>query len=105
MKKTRKKYTREQKLEIINLSYEDGQSIADLALRFKISTNTIYNWRNQLKKHEEDAFPGKGIKIMSKPEREVEKLKKQLREAQLERDILKKAIGIFSKRDKKFTDL
>jgi len=105
MKETRKKYTKAQKLEIINLSYEEGQRIADLAVRFNISTNTIYNWRNQFKKHQDDAFPGKGIKVMSKSEREVEKLKKQLREAQLERDILKKAIGIFSKRDKKYTDL
>ena len=88
MKKTRKKYTREQKLEIIKLSYEDCQSIPALALRFNISSNTIYNWRNQFKKHQEDAFPGK-----------------QLREAQLERDILKKAIGIFSKKDVKFTNL
>jgi transposase len=105
MKKTRKQYTREQKLEIIKLSYEEGQSLANIALRFNISTNTIYNWRNQFKKHQEDAFPGNGIKIMSKSEREIENLKKQLREAQLERDILKKAIGIFSKKDKKFTNL
>ena len=104
MKKTRKQYTREQKLEIIKLSYEDGQSIATIALRFNVSTNTIYNWRNQFKKHQEDAFPGNGIKIMSKSEREIENLKKQLREAQLERDILKKAIGIFSKKDMKFTN-
>ena len=104
MKKTRKQYTKEQKLEIIKLSYEEGQSIANIALRFNVSSNTIYNWRNQFKKHQEDAFPGNGIKIMSKSEREIENLKKQLREAQLERDILKKAIGIFSKKDMKFTN-
>ena len=105
MKKTRKQYTKEQKLEIIKLSYEEGQSIANIALRFNVSSNTIYNWRNQFKKHQEDAFPGNGIKIMSKSEREIENLKKQLRETQLERDILKKAIGIFSKKDMKFTNL
>jgi transposase len=38
-------------------------------------------------------------------EKENLKLKKQLREAELERDILKKAIRIFSKSDGKFTDL
>ncbi len=105
MKKTRKQYTREQKLEVIKLSYEEGQSLANIALRFNISTNTIYNWRYQFKKHQEDAFPGNGIRIMSKAEREIEYLKKQLQEAQLERDILKKAIGIFSKKDMKFTNL
>ena len=104
MKKARKQYSKEQKLEIIKLSYDEGQSISNIALRFNVSTNTIYNWRNQFKKHQEDAFPGNGIKIMSKSEREIENLKKQLREAQLERDILKKAIGIFSKKDMKFTN-
>ena len=41
---------------------------------------------------------------MSDEERQIAKLKKQLREAQLERDILKKAIGIFSKGDGKSTN-
>ena len=105
MKKPRKQYTKEQKLEIINLSYEPGQGISSLSERFNISTNTIYNWRNQFKKHKTNAFPGNGNKIMSQSEREMERLKKQLREVQLERDILKKAIGIFSKTDKKSTNL
>ena len=40
---------------------------------------------------------------MTDEERQIAQLKRQLREAQLERDILKKAIGIFSKNDRKFT--
>ena len=42
---------------------------------------------------------------MTDEEREIERLKKELKEAQLERDILKKAVSIFSKSDRKFTNL
>jgi transposase len=42
---------------------------------------------------------------MTDEEREIAQLKKQLREAQLERDILKKAISIFSKGDGKYSNL
>lgn len=41
---------------------------------------------------------------MTDEQKENVKLKKELREAQLERDILKKAISIFSKGDNKYTD-
>ena len=42
---------------------------------------------------------------MTDDHREVNALKKQLREAKLERDILKKAVSIFSKSDSKFSNL
>ena len=42
---------------------------------------------------------------MTDEEKEIARLKAELKEAQLERDILKKAISIFSKSDKKSSDL
>jgi len=42
---------------------------------------------------------------MTELEREVARLKKELRDAKMERDILKKAISIFSKSDGKSTNL
>lgn len=42
---------------------------------------------------------------MTESERKIHDLEKRLREAELERDILKKAVGIFSKNDKKFSNL
>lgn len=105
MSKPRKQYTREEKLEIVKLSLKPDQRIQDLAERFEISSNTIYNWRSAFLKNKEASFPGKGNKIMSDSEREVVKLQKELRELRLERDILKKAVGIFSKSDKKFSNL
>lgn len=105
MKKIRRKYTKTEKLEIVKLSMSDDHTVAELAERFVISTNTIYNWRSNYFKHSDNAFPGHGNKLMTDEEREIDRLKKELKEAQLERDILKKAVSIFSKSDRKFTNL
>ncbi|MFK7807092.1 MAG: transposase [Saprospiraceae bacterium] len=105
MSKPRKSYTKLEKLEIVKLSLEENENIRELAERFEVSENTIYNWRKKYAKHKEAAFPGKGNKTMTESDREIERLKKELKEAKLERDILKKAVGIFSKSDGKFSNL
>ena len=46
MSKLQKRYTKTEKLEIVSLSMEEDQSIKNLAIRFGISENTIYNWRS-----------------------------------------------------------
>ena len=51
----------------------------------------------------EGAFPGHGNPKMTAEQKEIAKLKKELREAKLERDILKKAVSIFSKSDGKYS--
>jgi transposase len=105
MAKIRKSYTKEQKLEIVKQSLDPDVSISSLAERFDVSANTIYNWRSKYYKYEDNAFPGHGNKTMTDEEREIDRLKKELREARLERDILKKAVSIFSKKDSKFSNL
>jgi transposase len=41
---------------------------------------------------------------MTDEQKEIANLKKELRDAQLERDILKKAVSIFSKNDGKYSN-
>ena len=105
MSKIRKKYSKAEKLEIVKLSLEEGTHVTDLADRYGVAANTIYNWRSKYYKEQGIEPSGQGVKQMSESEREIARLKKQLREAQLERDILKKAINIFSKGDGKSTHL
>ena len=105
MSKLRKKYTKAEKLEIVSLSLEEGQKIKDLSVRFGVSENTIYNWRSTYAKHKGDSFPGKGNKTMSESERKIMQLERQLKEKELEVEILKKAVHIFSNTGKKFTTL
>lgn len=105
MSRPRKTYTKEEKLEIVKLSLDEGQAIKGLAERFEVSENTIYNWRKIYLKNKDASFPGKGNKTMTESERKIKELEKELREMKLERDILKKAVGIFSKSDRKFSNL
>jgi len=104
MSKPRKSYTKEEKLEIVKLSLDESQTIKELSDRFGVSKNSIYNWRKQYLKNKEASFPGKGNKTMTDSERKIYELEKELRETKLERDILKKAVGIFSRSDRKFSN-
>lgn len=101
MSKLRKRFTKAERLEIIKLSLEPETRVVDLAEQFGVHANTIYKWRNSY--YEEHGLQGKlpDQAQHSEEARQIAQLKKQLREAELERDILKKAIGIFSKRDGK----
>ena len=74
---------------------EEDQNIKELSVRFGISANTIYNWRYTYAKHKEDSFPGKGNKTMSASERKIAELDKQLKEKELEVEILKKQYTFF----------
>ena len=105
MSKLRKSYSKAEKLEIVKLSLSETETVKSIAERFEINPNTVYLWRKKYLKNEETAFPGKGNKEMTADEKEIAALKKRLRETELERDILKKAVGIFSKSDRKFSNL
>jgi transposase len=43
--------------------------------------------------------------VLTAEQIEIKRLQKELKEAQLERDILKKAVSIFSKKDRKYSGL
>jgi transposase-like protein len=73
--------------------------VTEIADRFGISANTLSRWRQEFKLANNIDPSGQGIKAMTDGERQIARLKKQLREVELERDILKKAIANFSKTD------
>jgi transposase len=101
MSNFRRTFTKEQKLEIVKQSLEESSVIEDLAAQYKIHPNSIYKWRREYMKHEEASFPGNGNKLLSVEQKEIEDLKKQLRVVELEKEILKKALGIFSSPSRK----
>ena len=103
MSKLRKRFTKAERLEIVKQSLEADVVVAALAERYGLHVNTIYTWRSNYYKEHGIETPGQGVKQQTDEEREIACLKKQLREAELERDILKKAIGIFSKKDRTST--
>ena len=104
MSKMRKKFTKAERLEIVKQSFEPEAIVSEPADRYGISPNTLTNWRRKFREQNDLQPKGQGVKIVSEEERKIARLEKQLREAQLERDILKKSIGIFSKNGTKFTN-
>lgn len=63
-------------------------------MRWRVSDSTIHNWRKQLVQHGEQPFPGSGHQT---EQEELRRLKRELEVVKQERDILKKAILIFSR--------
>jgi transposase len=101
MSKLRRRYTREEKLQIVKESVEENVSNEDMGRRYNIHPNTISRWRSEFSQYEKNAFPGNGNKKMTDEQRENEQLRKELRESQLANEILKKALGIISSPNRK----
>jgi transposase len=95
-KKTRKSYTKQFKLDVIQQSYQ-RENISSLAGELGLKPALIYKWRAAYGAGSSDSFPGKGVEKLTPEQKKVRQLEAQLAETRMERDILKKAIGIFGK--------
>ena len=94
MSKERKIYSKEFKLETIELAKTSNKTDTQLEQDLGLSRGCLYNWRNQLEQAGAQAFPGKG---KLKPDDEyTRRLERELALVRQERDILKKALAIFS---------
>ena len=101
MSRERKAYPKEFKLMSVELS-NTRNDLAALAKELDIKPSLLYRWRKEYSTKQNGSFPGNGKVILTEAEQEVARLKKELRETQMERDILKKAVSIFSKSDGKY---
>jgi len=86
----------------VELSYT-RLDLTTLAKELDINVTLLYRWRKEFSSKQGSSFPGNGKVILRAAEQEVANLIKELRETQMERDILKKAISIFSKGDNKYS--
>ena len=93
----RRQYDSAFKTEAIRLVF-NGRSIKDVASNLGISYGMLSRWKREFEKHTDDAFPGQG-KLRPEDER-IRQLERELRDVTEERDILKKALAIFSKKTK-----
>ena len=95
MQKVQKTYTPEFKREAVQLAQTSGKPIAQVARELGISDRSIHQWRKELGEHGLEAFPGSGHQTAQ--EEELRRLKRELEVTRQERDILKKALAIFSR--------
>ena len=93
--KGRRKYDNEFKREAIRLVIEEGRKASEVERNLGITTTLLSRWVREMKEDPEYAFPGKGR--LKAPDEEIRKLQRENERLRRERDILKKAVAIFSK--------
>ena len=96
VQKSRRRYTKEFKYEAVQLVINREGSVTEIANNLGIHPTVLHRWIREYKEDPEYSFPGNG-KLKTKDE-EIRQLKKQLRYVTEERDILKDALAIFSKK-------
>ena len=90
-----RKYDSEFKMEAVRMASEPGVTNGQVETRLGIGQGVLSRWKRELKCDGQQAFPGKGH---LKPEdEELRRLKRECERLRWERDILKKALSIFSR--------
>lgn len=97
-----KSYSKEFKLEAVKLVLEKGLSRSRAAQDLGVSVSALALWVRQFSENGTHSFPGSG-KLLPRDE-EIRRLEQELRRAEMERDILKKALVYFSDLEKKNMD-
>lgn len=87
----KRRFDREFKMSAVKMVTEGGHKAAEVARSLGIGQNQLYLWKKKFNNDGDKAFPGKGHLS------ELAALRRKLRDVEMERDILKKAVGIFSK--------
>lgn len=82
----------------VELSYTKG-SVKEVADELGVSQTLLSKWRQR------ESDSSQGVAGLTEDQKMIKKLQKELKDAQIERDILKKAVGIFSKGDGRYSDL
>lgn len=91
-KRTRRKYDADFRKEVIKM-VESGRKVPDIAQSLGIGTNLIYQWLKRSKATSGSSGNSSDISF----DAEKAAMYKRIKDLEMERDILKKALGIFSR--------
>ena len=87
----KKRFDKDFKISAVKMVTEGGHKASEVARSLDIHPNMFYSWKRKYADSGEKAFVGKGHLT------EIAAFRWKLREVEMERDILKEAVGIFSK--------
>lgn len=91
-RKTRRRFSDEFKAEAVKLVKQSNRSMADLAMELGINAKSIGEW---VKRAEEN-----GQAIDEDERAELRRLRREVNELRMEREILKKATAFFAKENR-----
>lgn len=89
---TKRKYDKQFKKDTIELLLNSGKTATQIGIDLGIRSELISRWKREFNDGRKNPFPGQG----NARDEEVGRLKKENAELKMEREILKKALAIFS---------
>lgn len=95
VKKTRRRFTKEFKLETVRLVVEQGRKQTEVSRELEINPHVLSRWVGEFQSEAERAFPGKGR--LRPQDQRIKDLEEENRRLRMERDFLKKATAYFAK--------
>ncbi len=96
MRTRRKRYSAEFKREALKRASEEGMTDVQVSEELGVSTRQLRRWRDQLRLHGDNAFPGHG----KSRDQELSQLRRELEKTKQERDFLREAVAYFAKESK-----
>ncbi len=93
----RRTYDRQFKIDTVKLLKESGKTATEIADNLGIRRDLLSRWSKEFANESKKSFTGKG----NPRDEEVARLKKENADLRMERDILKKAMAIFSQPERR----
>jgi transposase len=100
--RSRRTYDKAFKVMVVEL-HKSGKSSREISRDLDIPSEMVRRWSREYSAVGDSSFTGNGKPVVTPEQQEINDLKTALKEAQIERDILKKAVSIFSKSDNKYS--
>lgn len=95
----KKVYTKEFKVGAAKMVVDENIKSSQVVRDLGISISALSKWVKSYRKHGSGAFPGKGL--LAPEDQEKRDLERQVRRLTMERDLLKKTMGLFTGHDSK----
>jgi Transposase and inactivated derivatives len=92
---SKRTYPREFKLQAVELVKSGGKSAGEIERELGITPGLLAKWKQRLKVDGQQAFPGKGR--LKEDEELIRRLQRENELLRQEREVLKKALSIFSR--------
>ena len=98
---TKRKFDKAFKLQVVRRSLQEDITIKELSEELQIASSTLTRWRKEFLSVADArrVFPGHGRQELSEEQRQITQLQRELKDKELELEILKKAIRIFSREE------
>jgi len=89
----RRRFDKQFKIDAVQLLKTSGKTATAIASDLGIPRDSLSRWKREFNEDNKRAFPGNG----NPRDEDFVRLRKELADVKMERDILKKALAIFSK--------